>query len=154
MKTIFAFVVVAIIFPAAVASAQDFAIEPIGFTTGAGPSTDGNFSLSGTMLPVAASEMSDGNFAVTGEFRSVIGAGVLSAKELKIGAVEVNAGNFNFSFETVPGRTYTIESRASLESGTWQTIPGTETPGTGQPARITITNPFTESQQFYRVRVQ
>lgn len=145
------FAIAAIIVPAVVVSAQDFAIEPIGFTTGASPSTDGNFTVTGA-IPAGGIEMNDGNFAITGEFRSVIAASTLPAQDLKIGAVEVSAGNFSFSFETVPGRTYSIESRASLESGTWQTVPGTETPGTGQPARITITNPFTQPQQFYRVK--
>ena len=75
------------------ASAQNFAIETIGFTIGAGTSTDGNFSVSGTMAPAGGSPMSNGDFAITGEFRSVIGADLLPTEELIV----------NGSFENIEG---------------------------------------------------
>ncbi len=56
--------------PASVA--QDFAIEPIGFTSVTGGSTDGNFAVSGTMKPADSSPMSGGVFSVTGEFVSLL----------------------------------------------------------------------------------
>ncbi|MFN0130173.1 MAG: choice-of-anchor R domain-containing protein [Verrucomicrobiales bacterium] len=52
------------------ALAQDIAIHPIGFTNGFGASTDGTFSVSGTMTPGGPAAMSDGTFAINGDFVS------------------------------------------------------------------------------------
>jgi hypothetical protein len=71
----------------------------------------------------------------------------------RIAAVEVSGGNFRFKFHAAAGRTYSIESRESLEAGTWQTVPGTETIGTGESLDVTISDLFNKSQQFYRVKV-
>ena len=73
--------------------------------------------------------------------------------ELRITAAERIGNDLRLSFTSVAGQNYAIQSRADLVSGTWATLAGTEVSGTGETVRITLDNPFTESQQFYRVQV-
>lgn len=80
---------------ATVAAAQDFTLEPIGFTSGLGASTDGTFTASGTFTPTDGRVMNGGGFAITGEFRNVIPGDPLAAEELIVnGSFEDTAGTF------------------------------------------------------------
>ncbi len=73
--------------------------------------------------------------------------------ELRITAAERIGNDLRLSFTSVVGQNYAIQSRADLVSGTWATLAGTEVSGTGETVRITLANPSTESQRFYRVQV-
>lgn len=67
-----------------------------------------------------------------------------------ITAVRKDAGNCKFDILTQNGRSYIVESRDSLSSGSWQTAQ--TVPGTGQSVSITL--PISGGYQFYRIRVQ
>lgn len=62
----------------------------------------------------------------------------------------VVSGQFQFSFATVPGRTYVVQSTDAVEPANWQSRPGIS--GTG--GTVTITEPMTLQPRFHRVLVQ
>jgi uncharacterized repeat protein (TIGR01451 family) len=61
------------------------------------------------------------------------------------------AGQFRFSFATVPGYSYVAEYKQALTDGAW--LPLQTLPGDGTVQTVTDTN-TTEAQRFYRVRMQ
>ena len=72
---------------------------------------------------------------------------------LRVTQTTVSGGNLNVTFPTVAGRNYTLESRADLSQGTWTTVPGSATAGTGSPVTLPI-GPLGGIPQFFvRVRV-
>ncbi len=64
------------------ASAQEFALEPIGFETMSDPSANGDFELSGSFAVASGSAMSGGAFVMTGEFRNASAASAPRTGEL------------------------------------------------------------------------
>jgi hypothetical protein len=65
-------------------------------------------------------------------------------------AARVEAGNFKFGMMTQSGTSYIVEGRASMSTGTWETVQ--TVPGTGQ--EVTVSIPVSGGSQFYRIRVQ
>lgn len=61
-----------------------------------------------------------------------------------------NAGQFIFSFAAEAGRTYTVESRSLLSSGSWN--PTTNFPAQPSPATRSVTNPIAGTEGYFRVR--
>ena len=71
---------------------------------------------------------------------------------LRITAVEKSGNDLRLSFTSLAGTNYTIQSRADLSSGMWATLSGTTNSGTGGTVQQTLTNAFSQPQQFYRVQ--
>lgn len=71
---------------------------------------------------------------------------------LRITAVEQLGADLRLSFTSQFGSNYSIQSRADLSSGTWVTLPGTTNSGTGGILQQTLSNPFANPKQFYRVQ--
>ena len=71
---------------------------------------------------------------------------------LRITAVEKSGNDLRLSFTSLAGTNYTIQSRADLSSGMWATLSGTTNSGTGGTVQQTLTNAFSQLQQFYRVQ--
>ena len=76
--------------------------------------------------------------------------GAYEASELRITALDILDDNLCFSFTSVLGRNYELQSRTDLVSGTWSSLPGS-TPGNGGIAQTTVTNALSQTQQFYRL---
>lgn len=64
--------------------------------------------------------------------------------------VSANAGQFIFSFDAEADRTYTVESRSLLSSGSWN--PTTNFPAQPSPATRSVTNPIAGTEGWFRVR--
>ena len=65
--------------------------------------------------------------------------------------ISLNGAGVEIRFDTTPGRTYFLETTASLGAPTW-TVTG-QVAGDGQPALLTDTPPASGAR-FYRVRVE
>jgi hypothetical protein len=61
--------------------------------------------------------------------------------------------NFNLQWPSVPGKTYRVQSSASLFSTNWFTT-ASNLPGTGQMMQLSDTNLPAPPARFYRVQVQ
>ena len=70
----------------------------------------------------------------------------------RITAVEKLGNDLQLSFTSQSGTNYAVQSRADLSSGTWMTLPDTTNFGTGGIMQQTLTNAFSQPQQFYRVQ--
>lgn len=104
------FALTAVWLTASTASGQDFAIEPIRFTSLPGTSTDGKFAVSGAFTPADGGLMTGGAFAIAAEFRSVVPAPPALPAELIVnGGFEDTEGTFvadgNQVMSLLPGST-------------------------------------------------
>jgi hypothetical protein len=77
--------------------------------------------------------------------------GAFELFELRITSVEKLGGDLRLSFTSMSGKNYEVQSRGDLGLGTWAPIAGT-IPGNGGIAQATVTNAFTEPQEFYRIQ--
>ena len=78
---------------------------------------------------------------------------LVPSAELRINAVGTFGTDLRLSFNSLAGQNYAIQSRAVLTSGTWTTLPGGPTSGTGGTVEVTLPNALVQPQQFYRVMV-
>ena len=76
--------------------------------------------------------------------------GAFEAFELLITAVNRLGNDLQLSFTSLVGRNYELQSRSDLSSATWTPLPGS-IPGNGSIAQATVTNAFSQPQQFYQV---
>jgi hypothetical protein len=56
------------------------------------------------------------------------------------------------TWQSVSGKSYIVQSRPSLETGSWADIPGSTTPGTGGEVSFDHTVALGDATMFYRVR--
>ena len=110
---------------------------------GATTSTDGNFSLSGTVAQPSAGLAADTRFEMRSGFW--VTPSFLVFAPAKVG------NSFSVSFETEPGRTYIVEYTDSLLHPSWQPLP-TES-GNGAVKTVTNVAPGV-GIRFFRVREQ
>ena len=73
---------------------------------------------------------------------------------VRLTAEEKIGNDLLLSFTTMAGASYSIQSSPDLSSGSWTTLPGTTTAGTGGVIQLTVINAFLQTQQFYRVQQQ
>lgn len=73
-----------LLLPACAALAQEFAIQPSGYTRLAVASTDGLYSIRGGLEPVQPVTMTAGDFAVAGAFRSSLADANLTAPDVNL----------------------------------------------------------------------
>lgn len=68
----------------------------------------------------------------------------------RLGTVEFQADGLHIEFQTVLGRTYTLEAKDALDSGDWEEIDG---PHLGDGGMLTIVDPqaTSQNQRFYRL---
>ena len=59
-------------------------------------------------------------------------------------------GSVSFTYATVPGFPYHVETATNLASPTWLTIAGSATNATGSSVTFTDPNPPADRQRFYR----
>jgi subtilase family serine protease len=80
------------------------------------------------------------------------GQSVLTVDPLpQVGSVSVSGTNFVFSYPTIPGAIYQLQSTTNLKSGPWLPAGGAVT-GSGAP--VSTTNGISSSaQQFYRLSI-
>lgn len=65
----------------------------------------------------------------------------------------VEAGSQSISFQSHPGRSYSINQSATLNAGSWSTVPGWGSiTGTGELIEVTI--PAASGSKFYRINAQ
>jgi hypothetical protein len=76
--------------------------------------------------------------------------GAFEAFEILITAAEKIGGDLRLSFTSLPGMKYELQSRSDSSSEVWSPLPGT-IPGNGGIAQATVTNAFSQPQQFYQV---
>jgi sugar lactone lactonase YvrE len=77
---------------------------------------------------------------------------VLPPFVVRFTAEEKLGNDLRLSFTSMAGASYSVQSCADLSSGSWTTIPGTTTAGTGDIIQITLINAFAQTRQFYRVQ--
>jgi hypothetical protein len=75
----------------------------------------------------------------------------IASFELRITTVEKFTNDLRLTFTSQAGKAYAIQSRSNLISGVWTTLSGTTNSATGNLLQTTLTNAFTEPQQFFRV---
>jgi len=61
-----------------------------------------------------------------------------------------NPGEFIFSFDTIPTKTYWIEFNSALDGSPWSTQGSV----TGDGTRQFVTNSISPDQKYFRLRVQ
>ena len=76
--------------------------------------------------------------------------GAYEVFELRITAVDKMGDDLRLSFTSMAGTNYELQTRSNLTMGTWSSVPGS-IPGNGSVAQTTVTNPFNQPQQFYRI---
>ena len=69
---------------------------------------------------------------------------------MRITAVEGIGNDLRLKFPSVLDRSYELQSRTNLDSGSWNPLTGS-TPGNGGVAQTTVSNAFNQPQQFYRI---
>ena len=74
------------------------------------------------------------------------------APSIQLSGALVRAQDFIFRFSATPGRSYVVESRAALGSGTWQTV--TNLVASSSTADVLVEHGVKGSVQFYRVRTE
>ncbi|HSU56880.1 MAG TPA: S8 family serine peptidase [Candidatus Dormibacteraeota bacterium] len=76
---------------------------------------------------------------------------IIAAGVPVLSAISATPADFTFSFETLPGKTYFIEYKDSLDDSAWQTLQSI--PGDG--GLNTVTSPISAMpQRFFRLRVE
>jgi hypothetical protein len=89
----------------------------------------------------------------TANYKMLIeGIAVPTPQILIITSVSISGNDLRLSFPTLSSRSYAIESRLDLAAGGWVSPPGMTNIGTGASLQITISNAFTQPQQFYQVK--
>ena len=104
--------------------AEDFIVAP---KAGGNPFTGGDYALANADLSVTS------GCSIELQIQRLTGGGPNGRSQL--------------DFTPCPGRTHTVEFRNSVESGTWQPLPGAP----HNSGSVTVTN--SQSRQFFRVRV-
>jgi len=103
-------------------------------------SISSRFQLGGTIAQPLAAAPSSARYSIQGGFW-IQPAPIIFAPK-KVGA------NFVFSFQTEPGKTYTVSSSDSLAATNWPTL--TTVSGDGTVATVTNSAPGV-TQRFYRL---
>jgi len=108
---------------------------------GATFSTSSRFQLAGTVGQPVPPVPQSSRFSIQSGFWTWQAPAVFAA--MKVGT------NFVLSFETQPGKTYTLEYTDSLNAPNWQSLPSVA----GNGSIRTVTTPAGDSgERFYRVR--
>jgi uncharacterized protein (TIGR02597 family) len=87
-----------------------------------------------------------------GNFHSVaLNAGGMSSPSVRLSIDATEAETFTLRFNTVQGRTYSLEMNDGFPNGTWQTL-HTGLAGNGNPLQATDTTASEVSRRIYRVQ--
>jgi uncharacterized repeat protein (TIGR01451 family) len=76
---------------------------------------------------------------------------VLALSEVVITSVDQVGADLRLTFETSLGKSYVVQTESDLTEGQWVDVPGSNSTGTGHILPVTISHPFTQPHQFYRV---
>ena len=148
MKTILAFACSCLILLGFrdLALAQSFSIDWFTIDGGAGTSTGGGYSLSGTIGQADAGMMSGGNYSLAGGFWGIVGAiQTPGAPPLSIRLTETNTVVVSWP---APSPGFTLQQNGDLATSMWSTPPSTVTDdGTN---RFIIVSP-PAGNRFYRL---
>jgi|ERR1035437_3916248 hypothetical protein len=120
------------------ANAQSYSIDWYKIAGGGGTSTNGQYSVSGTIgQPDASGAMSGGNYSVTGGFWSLINVvQTTGAPTLSI----THSGNSVIVSWPTPSASWTLQQNGNLAGGSWATS-GYLVSTNGGINSITITSP-------------
>jgi hypothetical protein len=125
--------------------AQQYSINWYKISGGGGTSSNGNYSVTGTIgQPDASGAMSGGNYSVTGGFWSLISV------VQTIGAPTLTITHFGNSVKIswpYPSTGFVLQQNSSLSTASWSTSGGISNDGTNN--FITITSP--SGNLFFRL---
>jgi uncharacterized repeat protein (TIGR01451 family) len=76
---------------------------------------------------------------------------VLALSEVVITSVDQVGADLRLTFPTSLGKNYVVQTESDLTDGQWVDVPGSNSIGTGHILPVTISHPFTQPHQFYRV---
>jgi hypothetical protein len=129
------------------ATAQNYTIDWYKVAGGSGASTNGQYSLSGTIGQYdAGGPMTGGSFSLTGGFWSLFAVQTPGASTLFI----MKSGNNAVLYWSASATGYHLESNGSpANSGGWGTVPGIPVTVGGFNY---VTNGITPGNKFYRLR--
>jgi hypothetical protein len=82
----------------------------------------------------------------------VQGIAITAPPPFIITSVSISGNDLRLSFPTQTGRSYAVESLADFTAAGWMPLPGTTNAGTGASLQTTISNAFTDPQQFFRIK--
>ena len=143
----FSLVSAVMLFTSGVVSAQTFTIDRFVLSGGGGTSTNGGFSLTGTIGQPDAGRMSGGPFKLDGGFQSVaIAIQMAGAPLLKI----VRSGNTFLISWASDAAGYVLEEVSSLQApATWLSVASPPVL-VGQENQVTL--PALPGARFYRLK--
>ena len=122
-----------------------------GLTPQAG-ATANSLSLSG----LRASQAGAYTVVITNSAGSITSApallGITNPPPPLVAQTTLSAGNFQFTFNTIPGLTNTVQTNGNLTGGTWGDY--TNIPPTGASTPVTLTNFPGQPNLYYRLMVQ
>jgi hypothetical protein len=143
MKTLLTILLLA----AFVVRAQQYSIDSFKIAGGGGTSTNGQYTVSGTIgQPDAGMAMSGGNFSVSGGFWSLISVVQLPGSPTM--TVSHSGNSVIISWPSASGG-FTLEQTSDLTSGNWTTS-GYSISDDGTTKSITITSPT--GNLFFRLQ--
>jgi uncharacterized repeat protein (TIGR01451 family) len=76
---------------------------------------------------------------------------VLALSEVVITSVDQVGTDLRLTFETSLGKNYVVQTKSDWTEEKWVDVPGSNSTGTGYILPVTISNPFAQPHQFYRV---
>lgn len=115
----------------------------------AGPPNPGSTTTAVQLLSAAGDQDGDGE---SNADEQAAGTNPLSAASVfRVTGVVRNGGNVEVSFSSVAGRSYQLETSATLLSGPWMDA-GSAVEATGPATMISV--PASGERRFYRVRVE
>ena len=71
--------------------------------------------------------------------------------EMEITSAARAGNDLQLTYTAPSGYNYSVQTRTDMVSGAWATLPGTNY-GNGSLLQTTVTNPFAQPRQFYRVQ--
>jgi len=123
-------------------------VTTVGGKPGLPGSADGLGAVAQFDSPAALAVDSSGAVYIADAFNNTLRKGtVYQALPVALLVTGLSGGNYQFSFPTVAGETYSIQQSSDVASGIWTS--STNLTGVGSPFQFTA--PLSNAQQFFRV---
>lgn len=115
--------IIIFLFPAAVALAQSYSIDWFTIDGGGGTSTNGQYSVSGTIGQPDAGHMSGGNYTVDGGFWGIVAA-VQTPGSPKLRVFRTTTNTVVIAWPD-PSTGFNLEQNSALSNGGWVSVTNT-----------------------------
>jgi len=126
---------------------QSYSIDWYKIAGGGGTSSNGNFSVSGTIGQADAGQMSGGNYSLTGGFWSLIS--LVQTPNAPILSIQYSGGNAIVSWQ-LPATGYLLENNPICATNGWNTVSTATYVTNGSTVSVTVTPPL-NGTKFYHL---